>query len=90
MKVGSAVKWKSQSRGYKTVKTGDVLAVVPAGKTGADVFVQRKLNRKYSGSPLGAGKARAEKSYLVAVAPKKGSLAKPRVYWPVAEKLASL
>jgi len=88
MKLGSTVKWKSQSKGYKKVKTGVVLAVVPPKVSGVAVFTQRKLSRKYSGSTLGVGQGRVSKSYLVAVAPKKGSKAKPRIYWPVVDKLA--
>ena len=90
MKIGSGVTWKSQSRGFKTVKRGTIVAVVPAGQTGAGVFMKRSLAKKYSGSALGTGAFRKAKSYLVMVPAAKKSKAKARVYWPLAGKLASL
>lgn len=81
MKVGSKVEWKSQASGSMTQKTGEVVAVVPAGanpRTYADnlPIELRQLKRMFDGCPRG------HESYLVKVVPGKTGKAKPVLYCP--------
>ena len=88
--VGSRVTWKSQSGSVIRVKTGTIIAVIPAGKAPLESYEHRvhdpalrKLLGKgwyytYSPKNLGAGMPRSHESYLVAVPYEH----KQFLYWP--------
>ena len=77
MKIGDRVKWTSQSQSYWTKKTGEIVAIVPAG-TSPVVPEGFKCN-----SAAGYGLAgRNHESYLVRV-DGKGN----RLYWPIVRML---
>jgi len=70
LKVGSKVTWKSQSRGYYTIKEGTIIAVVPAGEWAT------KYGYKPNGGPPGV--PRNHETYVVQVG--------NRTYWPMVSK----
>lgn len=71
-KVGSKVKWTSQSSGYKKEKEGVIVSVVlPNQRPDRDRFLS--LYRS------GCGWGRKEESYVVAV--------KNKFYWPLVKHL---
>jgi len=82
--VGSRVTWKSSSSGYTTQKTGQVVAIVPAGvrptrgQCSHGGLLNDKLKRlgldRYSTAKLGGGYGRNHVSYLVLVG--------NHLYWP--------
>lgn len=79
MKVGDRVTWKSQSGGFTTTKTGEIVTVVPAGIS-PKTPVGFRCNSKF-----GYGMAREHESYLVRV-DGKGN----RLYWPLVRHLKLL
>ena len=96
--VGDPVRWTSQSSGYRSDKQGKVVALVPAGTRPTIYGDPAAENRAridrlfeidadaYALSKLGGGSARERVSYLVAV-PGPSERARPRLYWPLVEKL---
>jgi hypothetical protein len=72
-KVGDLVEWTSQAKGCTRTKLGRVVAVIPEHERPTGI--------------KGCGDARDHKSYIVSVAPKNGSKAKPKAYWPVVSLL---
>ena len=83
--VGAQVTWSSQAGGNTTTKTGEVVAIVPP-KTQPNVW---KLAEKHGGiSEYGGGMSRPHVSYIVMVKPTPKS--KPRLYWPLANKLQAV
>lgn len=80
IQVGDTIKWSSQSHGYYKEKAGVVIAIVPAGVDVRDVQHGLSAGFKLLDGP---GMSRKRVSYLIAVAPKPGSNAKPQLYWPL-------
>ena len=84
--VGDVVMWKSQSKGFKTMKEGIIVAVVPLGTCPLEDYYCKTYShnlmkllgpdwhKRYSAKKLGGGGPRGTDSYLVNV---KGYL-----YWP--------
>jgi len=79
-KLGDQVKWTSQAAGSTTTKTGEVVVIVPAGKTPREAMTdeQRRssLPKRYDGWP------RDHESYIVKVKIGKTDKAMPALYWP--------
>ena len=75
-KVGDKVKWSSQAQGASLTKIGIVVAVIPKGGRPTGI--------------KGCGWGRDHESYVVEVAPKAGSRAKSKAYWPVVSLLKPL
>ena len=73
-KEGDEVIWSSQAGGRMKVKIGEVVEVVPAGKS----ILKSRFRNELDASKL----PRDEESYIVCVGPKPGSRAKPKYYWP--------
>lgn len=77
--VGDRVQWTSQSGGHTATKTGEVLAVVPAGMD----LPTWEFVEGYSFTTLGYYTTRDHESYLVAVPGKaQPGTPKPKLYWP--------
>lgn len=73
-KEGDEVIWSSQAGGSLKVKIGDVVEVVPPGKS----ILKSRFRSELDASTL----PRDDESYIVCVGPKPGSRAKPKYYWP--------
>ena len=73
-KEGDEVIWSSQAGGREKVKIGDVVEVIPAGRS----ILKSRFRSELDASTL----PRNEESYIVCVGPKPGSRAKPKYYWP--------
>lgn len=71
-KLGDRVTWTSQASGRETRKTGEVVAVIPAGKKPGEIF-ERMNTKRFDGA------ARDHESYGVEV--------DGEIYWPVVAKL---
>ena len=78
--IGDLVTWQSQAQGSWITKAGTIAEVIPAGKLPDRVL----FSSLYKSS--GVGLPRNEESYVVTVAGKT-TKAKPRAYWPHANKL---
>ncbi len=77
----STVKWTSQSMGNHVKKFGVIVEVVqPNTKPTVELFADHSVQFTNPGY-------RDKVSYLVSVAPKKGSKARSKLYWPVASLL---
>lgn len=92
MKVGDHVEWTSQAGGFKKVKRGCIVAIVPPGVSLRRVFLAQKWSftgGQYDCSVLDlvTYNDRIVESFLVAVAPPKGSKRRVKLYWP---RVASL
>jgi hypothetical protein len=74
MKVGDAVKWKSQAQGYATVKEGVIVAVLQPGERPNKSAHPDMFKTDRYGSERGPGFGRKELSYVVKV--------RNRHYWP--------
>jgi hypothetical protein len=85
MKVGDIVTWTSQASGVSKEKTGEIIAVVPKGKSNAKIWTALGRKAEFRSFTPSTG-TRDHDSYLVAVAaPTETS--KPQVYWPVVSQL---
>lgn len=73
-KEGDEVIWSSQANGGWKVKVGDVVEVIPEGKS----ILQSRFRHELDAATT----PRKEESYIVCVGPKPGSRAKPKYYWP--------
>lgn len=73
-KEGDEVIWSSQAGGRLKEKVGEVVEVLPAGKS----ILKSRFRHDLDASTL----PRDEESYIVCVGPKPGSRAKPKYYWP--------
>ncbi len=85
--LGTSVTWTSGAGGGETVKTGEVVAIVPAGSRIKE-FVYSYLSAgetNCSGLDM-EGLPRNHESYLVLV-PAAGK-GRPKLYWPRVSKLA--
>lgn len=71
-KVGDKVEWVSQSAGFTTRKQGEVVAIVPAGRSPGLGFLERFNLQKYR--CMFDGLFRDHESYLI--------LVKTKLYWP--------
>jgi len=80
LQVGDWVSWESQARGGYRKKTGEVVAIVPAGRQPS----REDFPQLYRGP--GVGLPRAHASYVVKVTTGKRRRSF-RVYWPVANRL---
>ena len=81
MKVGTKVKWSSQSCSCTTTKVGTIIVVVPTGRSLRSCLISEQFELfREPGGP------RNHVSYVVSVPPAKGN-AKAKLYWPVAKKL---
>jgi hypothetical protein len=80
--VGERVRWSSDGGGYRTVKEGEVMVVVPPGQTpraaAGPGFSWTFYRVMFDGRDM---RTRAEESYLVRV-PARSAKAKDRLYWP--------
>jgi len=77
IKVGSIVKWTSQSGGHVTKKLGKVVAIVPVEGSPYSQMPDGFRDNSYSGY----GIPRDHVSYLVQVGKSK------RLYWPLVKNL---
>ena len=77
LRKGSKVEWASQSSGFNKVKSGKIVAVVPAGKKPEDYLPNGTVPK----SSCGFGSPRNHKSYLVQVGKSY------RIYWPLVSHL---
>ena len=84
MKVGTTVKWTSQSQSCALTKIGTIIAVVPAGIGLRNCLTVEQYEPFTKGA--GPGMQRNHESYVVSVPPVKGK-AKAKLYWPIASKL---
>ena len=73
-KEGDEVTWSSQANGVSKVKIGEVVEVLPAGKS----ILKSRFRDGLDASTI----PRDEESYIVCVGPKPGTRAKPKYYWP--------
>jgi len=73
LRKGSKVEWASQSGGFSKVKSGIIIATVPAGKNPMDYMPENMECNSHTGY----GAPRKHKSYLIQVG--KSS----RAYWPL-------
>lgn len=82
IRVGSKVRWRSQSAGYRTEKVGTVVEVVPK-----DVPMHPNIACRMHGgrSAFGYGCSRDHESYVVSI-PTKGK-GRPMLYWPRVKQL---
>lgn len=80
MQIGDKVTWESQAAGSTTTKTGEIVVIVPAGKTPHEAMTtaqrRQKLPKRYDGWP------RDHESYIVKVKIGKTDKAMPVLYWP--------
>ena len=83
-KVGDKVWWSSQAAASRTLKSGEIVAVVPAGEYPFETPWLGKSKMMY-GPPNMNCTGRNHESYLVEV--KHGDRAKPRLYWPRVSQL---
>jgi len=77
LRKGSKVEWASQSGGFTKVKSGIIIATVPAGKNPMDYLP----NYMECNSHTGYGAPRKHKSYLVRVGMSF------KAYWPLVSRL---
>ena len=79
---GDKVKWSSQSMGNHVKKAGVIVAVIPP-------IVKPDITQYVSDHSVQFTNPgyRDKESYLISVAPKEGSKARPKLYWPVASLL---
>lgn len=82
-KKGEQVKWASQAGSSSTEKTGEVIAVIPAGTYANPI----KYRDGYDIRTMGFGSPRKHESYLVAVQTRKDPSAKKALYWPRVKNL---
>ena len=91
IKLGSQVKWTSQSGGFKATKVGVVVHVLPAGAAPFNGFgsgLMADLEKKYGAKAQGGTfMARKHESYIVLVRDPKRPRAAPKLYWPIVSKL---
>lgn len=73
-KLGDMVVWSSQAGGFGKEKSGEIVEVIPAGRS----ILKSKFRDQLDASTL----PRRHESYVVMVPPKNGSKAKPKYYWP--------
>lgn len=78
-KVGDRVTWTSQSQGSTTTKSGEIIAIVPAGSTPHRIMLPDKYRNCRC---MYDGMRRDHESYIVAVIPGKTGKASPQLYWP--------
>lgn len=79
--IGDKVMWRSSG----TFKTGDVIAIVPAG----EVPLMAEPMKGYSFRSFGCGGARREISYIVGLHPKRHEKI-IRLYWPCVKWLIKM
>ena len=77
LRKGSKVEWASQAGGFSKVKSGIIIATVPAGKDPMDYLP----NYMECNTHTGYGSPRKHKSYLVRVGMSF------KAYWPVVSRL---
>ncbi|EMH4164014.1 hypothetical protein RJ498_003317 [Pluralibacter gergoviae] len=73
-KEGDEVIWSSQANGSIKEKIGEVVEVIPAGRS----ILKSRFRHELDASTY----PRDNESYIVCVGPKPGSRAKPKYYWP--------
>ncbi|MBU2767120.1 hypothetical protein HAP94_13145 [Acidithiobacillus ferrivorans] len=90
MEIGSKVRWLSQSGGHTVTKRGEVICIVPDGRT---PFVLKEDDRQhyilpdgqkipYARTRYGGGLPRSGISYIVRVPNPKNRHAAETYYWP--------
>lgn len=86
MNKDQEVTWTSTSAGSTIEKTGVIEAIVPAGKTIADVLPLSKAKSEFTVKNDYKGNPRDHKSYVVSV-PGNSERSKRQLYWPRASLL---
>lgn len=76
--INTEVFWESQANGTEAVKSGRVVCIVPAGQ-----WIPKEWSKKLPNH----GGPRNHDSYIVEVMVGKTDRAKPKYYWPIANKL---
>jgi hypothetical protein len=90
LKVGTKVQWQSQSGGYRVKNRGEIICIVPVGRT---PFVLKEDDQKnytlpdgqkipYARTRYGGGIPRSAVSYIVRVPNPKNPHAAETYYWP--------